>query len=407
MNISGSDVSKEAANMILLDDNFASCVQGVKEGRQIFANLKRSIQYTLSHSTPEVLPQLLYVVVPIPLPLSAILILVIDLGFELFVALSFAWDPPETADGLMRQPPRKPVTKASILGRQRRALRKSKTLHATTTTHTQDGARSLKPPSKLANLIEKARTPFTRAYWTDLWESRHNEDETLVDSKLLSWAYLESGMIQFAAAILSYFIVFGAQGFSPSDLRRAQSAGVYFLKDAPDFVNHKRRSIGAQAQLDALARAQSIYYLSVFITQCFNLFAVKARFTFPFGKRVVSNPYNFAGILAGAVLGMFVIYTPPLRVVFGGTYLLSPLYWLIPVAFGVLLLAWACVKVVIGRRGLEKNKVKDIRGLMMCEYPFFPDLDLGGMLTCYCDSPDDAHDEHAPKVIGMGERVDR
>jgi high-affinity K+ transport system ATPase subunit B len=45
MNISGSDVSKEAANMILLDDNFASTVKGVKEGRQIFVNLKRSIQY--------------------------------------------------------------------------------------------------------------------------------------------------------------------------------------------------------------------------------------------------------------------------------------------------------------------------------------------------------------------------
>lgn len=82
MNISGSDVSKEAANMILLgqscssqhgalaritntnlrnpaDDNFASTVKGVAEGRQIFVNLKRSIQYTISHSTPEVIPQLL------------------------------------------------------------------------------------------------------------------------------------------------------------------------------------------------------------------------------------------------------------------------------------------------------------------------------------------------------------
>jgi P-type E1-E2 ATPase len=59
MNISGSDVSKEAANMILLDDNFASTVKGVQEGRQIFVNLKRSIQYTITHTTPEVMPQLL------------------------------------------------------------------------------------------------------------------------------------------------------------------------------------------------------------------------------------------------------------------------------------------------------------------------------------------------------------
>lgn len=79
MNQSGSDVSKEAASMILLDDNFASTVKGIEEGRLIFFNLKKSIKYTISHSTPEVIPNLLYVIAPIPLPLSAILILVIDL----------------------------------------------------------------------------------------------------------------------------------------------------------------------------------------------------------------------------------------------------------------------------------------------------------------------------------------
>lgn len=63
--------------MVLLDDNFASTVKGVQEGRLIFTNLKRSIQYTITHSTAEVIPQLLFVVVPIPLPISAILILVI------------------------------------------------------------------------------------------------------------------------------------------------------------------------------------------------------------------------------------------------------------------------------------------------------------------------------------------
>jgi sodium/potassium-transporting ATPase subunit alpha len=103
MNVSGSDVSKEAASMILLDDNFASTVSGIEEGRLIFQNLKKSIQYTITHTTPEVIPNLLYVIVPIPLPLSAILILVIDLGFELIVALSFAWDPPESEEGLYVQ----------------------------------------------------------------------------------------------------------------------------------------------------------------------------------------------------------------------------------------------------------------------------------------------------------------
>ena len=53
MNISGSDVSKEAAAMILVDDNFASCVNGIEEGRLIFQNLKKSIRYTVTHTMPQ------------------------------------------------------------------------------------------------------------------------------------------------------------------------------------------------------------------------------------------------------------------------------------------------------------------------------------------------------------------
>merc|ERR1711972_780360 len=69
MGISGSDVSKQAADMILLDDNFASIVTGVEEGRIIFDNLKKSIAYTLSSNIPEITPFLVYIVFAIPLPL--------------------------------------------------------------------------------------------------------------------------------------------------------------------------------------------------------------------------------------------------------------------------------------------------------------------------------------------------
>ncbi|KAI0345042.1 aminophospholipid-transporting P-type ATPase [Trametopsis cervina] len=362
MNISGSDVSKEAANMILLDDNFASTVKGVAEGRQIFVNLKRSIQYTISHSTPEVIPQLLYVVVPIPLPLSAILILVIDLGFELFVALSFAWDKPETKDGLMRMSPRKPVNQNSIMSIKKKALRRTKTLLRDPETN------EVIQPSRFSIWKSKLIAPFTRNFWEERFEQ--SDGETLVDGKLLSYAYLEAGMIETIGALVAYFVVFWKGGFSPSDLRKAQQAGcivfsVYFAKSSPDFINGRGETIVASKQIDALAQAQSIVYLSVFIIQCFNVFAVKAKFKFPFGKTIVGNYYNFAGIVAGACLGMFIVYTPPLHVVFGGTQHLSPLYWLIPVAFGCLLLAWASIRVLLMRRSIENLRVKDIKGLMM------------------------------------------
>ncbi|KAF8579449.1 aminophospholipid-transporting P-type ATPase [Ramaria rubella] len=346
MNISGSDVSKEAANMILLDDNFASTVKGVAEGRLIFNNLKRSIQYTISHSTPEVIPQLLYVIVPIPLPLSAILIL-----------LAFAWDPPESSDGLMRLQPRKPVNDRSIMSLKKRALRRTKTLRRDSETQTY------KAPGRISKLITKMKSPFTRIFWEEKFEK--TDDETLVDGKLLSYAYLEAGILEFLAGIVSYFVVFLKNGFSPSDLRRAQKAGEFFSSGSPPFINYKGQSIDARQQLEALAQAQSIVYLSVFIMQCFNVFAVKARFSYPFGRQVVANYYNFLGILAGGCLGMFIIYTPPLRVVFGGSFHLSPLYWLIPCAFGILLLAWSSFRVVLMRKGVESSRVKDIEGLMM------------------------------------------
>ena len=71
---SGSDVAQNAADMILLDDNFSSIVNGVEEGRLIFDNLKKSIAYTLASNIPELTPFLCFVVFQIPIPLTTILI---------------------------------------------------------------------------------------------------------------------------------------------------------------------------------------------------------------------------------------------------------------------------------------------------------------------------------------------
>merc|ERR1711990_207443 len=91
MGIAGSDVSKQAADMILLDDNFASIVTGVEEGRLIFDNLKKSIAYTLTSNIPEISPFLLFICADIPLPLGTITILCIDLGTDMVPAISLAY----------------------------------------------------------------------------------------------------------------------------------------------------------------------------------------------------------------------------------------------------------------------------------------------------------------------------
>jgi sodium/potassium-transporting ATPase subunit alpha len=106
MGISGKDVSKEAADMILMDDNFASIVNGIEEGRVIFDNLKKSIAYTLASKFPEQIPFLLFVVISFPPAISTILILSIDLGCDMLPAISLAYEPKE-AD-IMDRPPRNP-----------------------------------------------------------------------------------------------------------------------------------------------------------------------------------------------------------------------------------------------------------------------------------------------------------
>merc|ERR1712226_1743030 len=89
MGIAGSDVSKQAADMILLDDNFASIVTGVEEGRLIFDNLKKSIAYTLTSNIPEISPFLMFILADVPLPLGTVTILCID--WELTWYQPFQW----------------------------------------------------------------------------------------------------------------------------------------------------------------------------------------------------------------------------------------------------------------------------------------------------------------------------
>lgn len=151
---SGSDVAKNAADMLLLDDNFSSIVQGVEEGRLIFDNLKKSIAYTLSSNIPEILPFICFIVFSVPLPLSTVLILLIDLGTDMIPAISFAYENAEL--DIMDRVPR---------------------------------------------------------------SSKHDH---LVNGKLISFAYLQIGVIQASAGIYTYFYIMNDFGIRPATLFNLQ-----------------------------------------------------------------------------------------------------------------------------------------------------------------------------------------
>lgn len=104
MGMNGSEVAREAADVILTDDNFASIVLGVEQGRVLYDNLKKTITYTLTHLPPEILPIVLTLLFGFPAFLSSLQILSIDLLTELAPAISLAYEEKE-AD-IMLQPPR-------------------------------------------------------------------------------------------------------------------------------------------------------------------------------------------------------------------------------------------------------------------------------------------------------------
>jgi calcium-translocating P-type ATPase len=104
MGVSGTDVAREASDVVLLDDNFASIVNGVEEGRAIFDNIRKFLTYILTSNIPELVPYLAFAFAGVPLALTIIQILAVDLGTDIVPALGLGAEPPDRA--VMRRPPR-------------------------------------------------------------------------------------------------------------------------------------------------------------------------------------------------------------------------------------------------------------------------------------------------------------
>ncbi|MGI6482798.1 MAG: cation-translocating P-type ATPase [Methanobacterium sp.] len=104
MGITGTDVAKEASDMILTDDNFATIVEAIKEGRTIYENIRKFITYIFSHETAEIVPFVMMVLFRIPLPITVMQILAIDLGTDTVPALALGVGPSES--DVMDRPPR-------------------------------------------------------------------------------------------------------------------------------------------------------------------------------------------------------------------------------------------------------------------------------------------------------------
>jgi len=115
MGMRGTDVAKEAAEIILVDDNFSSIVAAIEEGRSIFENIKKFASYVLSSNPQEMYPYIFWMLFPeIPLAMTVMGVLAVDVGTDLIPAMGLGIEPPEK--GIMEKPPRQKSEKLMSVG---------------------------------------------------------------------------------------------------------------------------------------------------------------------------------------------------------------------------------------------------------------------------------------------------
>ncbi|KAI8852600.1 P-type cation-transporting ATPase [Chytridium lagenaria] len=284
MNISGSDVSKEAASMILMDDNFASTVTGIREGS--FMPILR--YYVITHITPEVIPFFLYAVVPLPIMISSLQILAVDLGFELIAALSFAWEVSESEASLMKVPPRRPDDTKSGL---------------------------------FFNMIGSLRMLFNAGWWKRALA--RPEGDILVDFNVLSYVYLEVGIIEYLGCLTAFFLTVYYSRDSSGDLYKVTPADVYQIS------------------------------------------STQMPYIFPFSFYVLKNPATFVSAVTGALFAALIVYVPKVDEVFGTNRSLSPVFWLPGIGGGVLILVYVALRQLIRRAINPLSMIPEIDGLQM------------------------------------------
>jgi sodium/potassium-transporting ATPase subunit alpha len=274
---SGSEVAKEASDLILLNDDFSSIVKGIEEGRLIFNNLKKSIAYTLTSNIPEIIPFLAQIILKCPLGMTTIMILCIDLGTDILPAISFAYEPAES--DIMKIPPR----------------------------------------------------------------NRH--EDKLVTGTLISFSYLQIGIIQAMCAFTCFFTVLNRHGFSDKFILSGRLGFEWGDKDSkacftcdskdPGVVNG---CAGYDYRIFALRQAQSAFLASIVCCQIGCGLACKTRLESLFNHGM-SNFVFKMGLVQEVSLIFMLVYIPGLQFAFKTEGILF-VDWVVAIPFAIFLFGY-------------------------------------------------------------------
>ena len=351
MNKSGSDVSKEAAKMILLDDDFSSIVEGIAQGRLVFSNLKKAITYTMSHIMAENWAFLAYIIFPLPALSSALLIIMIDLFIDSVPAICFV-NEPEEAD-LMNEAPRREIKPTTLIVSDEDAMQ----LQRIESFHIED----IQPEHK-KSIKEKILGR--------VWTHKSKNEDALIDKNLLLQAYTQVGVIQMIGGTFAFFMVFyrgttlhGVQYFLfPSELWGVQS----FPINADGSYGTLARGFTHEAWTALYSEACAGYWLLIVVPQMFDIFICKSKIKNVFTPDVFRNKSHLLAIIWSMGIICMLLYTPGLMPVFQ-TQGPGKAIWGVAILTGLVIVGFDAVKKRLFELGyfggVLKRPAKKIEGI--------------------------------------------
>jgi sodium/potassium-transporting ATPase subunit alpha len=257
----GSAVAREASQVVLLDDDFGAIVEGIREGRLLFENLKKCAAYILTHLVPEVLPFLVTIIAGLPLGMQTLVVLFIDLGTEMAAGVTLAYEAPE--DDIMSKPPRAP------------------------TEHL------VNPRMMLVTYCSVGILETFVCYWAFLWVFY---DHGFVLSQL--WGTSSDW----------------TSGAADLDQAAQQNYFEMCLQNSVFTGNCSDTDAFAQFRTVTLAKAQAAYFLQLVWCQLANILARRTQINSGVSwQRIRSNPYMLAAMLASICIGIGTVYIPGLN----------------------------------------------------------------------------------------------
>lgn len=298
--INASEVAREAADIILLDDNFASIVHAIEEGRTLFDNLKKTIAYTLAHLLPEIVPILLNLAFSFPLAMNGLMILTIDLLTEQGPAISLAYEESEYA--VMSRPPRNLVTDRLVTG----------------------------PSLFYSYIVAGASNALISMYCFFLVYIRHG-----IPLSQLTFILDSTGPNPFTGGnsttaanyfAKSPFVSVGNTTVNNVTVTRWTSGGTEVL---PLVASNGGKVYDAVAQWNIFSESQCAWYLTLIFCQVWHIWNCRTRTTSIFKQGLFTNVVTMYGVGCEVAIMAAVIYIPAFQNASAfQTYPLHGIYWL-------------------------------------------------------------------------------